>query len=107
MEKLYCTFFFFFNISQLAKNNVPCVYVHTTDTYVPAPPKGGGIVRWTHPVFKASPKGPAQKATGLSLSLSLGLADLSSALTLAWISRAHSCQTNYSIYEMGVSTCVT
>lgn len=42
-----------------------------------------------------------------ALSLSLGLADLSSALTLAWISRAHSCQTNYSIYEMGVSTCVT
>lgn len=41
MEKLYCTFF---NISQLDQNNVPCVYVHTTGIYVPAPPKDGGIM---------------------------------------------------------------
>ena len=41
MEKLYCTFL---NFSQLDQNNVPCVYVHTTGTYVPAPPKDSGIV---------------------------------------------------------------
>lgn len=94
----------FFHISQSDQNNA-CVCVHTICMCLRAACYSGTPCSQSFAEFLINTT--CRQPQALSGSPSPTLFFFFLPLALPWISRIHSCQTNYSIYGMGISTCVT